>query len=149
MNGPPRNEILDDKRIKAARQTRNRAVGHPTKKDRPGPVTTHQISRMSLGQDGFDMLTADSQGKTHIELVNVIRLIQDQRDAVAEILEALDQKLAHEDKEARRAFKDERLQDLFPAWLGYSFEKLQEATHENTQLLGPSSLDAVKGVMKT
>ncbi len=151
MGGRPAKEILGDKRIKAAREVRNRAVGHPTKKDRPksDPVTTHQISRISLGQGGFDMLTADQEGKTQMEWVNVIRLIHDQREAVAEILDALDQKLDHEDSEARRTFKDERLEELFPAWLGYCFEKLSEAARDDPRgILGSPNLDAVKGVVK-
>lgn len=151
MGGRPAKQILGDKRIKAAREVRNRAVGHPTKKDRPksDPVTTHQISRISLGQGGFDMLTADPKGKTQMEWVNVIRLIHDQREAVAEILEALDQELDREDREARRTFKDERLEELFPSSLGYSFEKLSEATRDDPHgILGLPNLDAIKGVMK-
>jgi hypothetical protein len=141
--------ILSDKRIARARDIRNRAVGHPTRKDRPKeePATTHQISRISLGAGGFDMLTADEHGQHQIETINVLEVISDQSEAIAELLEELVVKLDDEDKVARKAFQHERLEALFPDWLGYMFEKLYEATSRDASL-GPPSLDAIKGVLQ-
>jgi hypothetical protein len=141
--------ILGDKRIARAREVRNQAIGHPTRRDRPKgtPATTHQISRMSLGQGGFDMLTADADGHTHFESVNVMKLASEQHEAVAEILEELDKKLDQQDRETRKRFEHERLVTLFPHWLGYTFQTLHEATYRDRSF-GPVSLDAVKDVLK-
>jgi hypothetical protein len=150
LGGPDRKTILGDKRLRDPRDIRNQATGHPTKKDRPKPVTTHQISRISIGQDGFQMFTADGLGTNQRRTVNVVALIADQRAAVADILNALEKKLVLEGEEARQTFQHERLADLFPPYLGYTFEKLWEATRGQSErfFLGPASLDTLQDVMR-
>ncbi len=41
------------------------------------------------------------------------------------------ERLRKEEEEHRAKFRDERLQDLFPATLGYYFQKISEAIHEH------------------
>jgi hypothetical protein len=149
LGGRSKKEILSDGRLRTARDIRNQAVGHPTRKDRPKPITTHQISRISLGQHGFDMLTADEHGEHRMESVSVVKLIREQREAMTETLKALDDKLDHDDQTSRKQFQDERLADLFPDSLGYTFEKMWEATQGKPEraVLGPWGLQTIKDVM--
>lgn len=151
LGGPPDKEILADPRLRKAREIRNQAIGHPTRKDLPKklPASTHQISRISLTQAGFDMLSADEGGGTHISRVSVSGLIADQRQAIAELLESIDHQLEDEDQKARLRFKNERLVDLFPGSLGYAFQKLYEATRGDPHgILGPPHLEMIKGLLK-
>lgn len=151
LGGRSKKEILGDERIRTAREVRNQAIGHPTRKEIPKsePTTTHQISRITLGQYGFEMFTADEHGEHSMKTVNVITLIHGHREAVAEVLKALDQKLDRDDKEARRTFQHERLVDSFPDTLGYTFEKLWEATQGGDKaFLGPVSLATVRDVLQ-
>ena len=92
------------------------------------------------------MLTASEQGHTH-ETVDVLQLIRNQREAIAEVLEGLKQKLDQDDLERRRAFRDERLSALFPPSLGYTLQKLREATLAD-DTFGSTSLGHVRSVIE-
>jgi hypothetical protein len=136
---------FDDPRLREARRVRIEAAGHPTRKDRPkgSLVTSHQVARVTIGQHGFMMLTSDETGGIHTEQVDLVRVIGDQRTAIAEMLEALDAEIARSDREVRIAHKDERLTALFHPSLGYCFEKLHDGIF-NAHPLGAPSLDQIK-----
>lgn len=151
LGGPTEEEILADTRIKSARDIRNRAAGHPTRKNQPKsePPSTHQISRFSLRVHEFDMLSADATGKHWMETIDVIKLIHDQRAAVADKLKVLREKLDKDDQVAREAVRNDLLASVFPDSLDYALEKLWEATQGSPGRfeMGPAHLQAVKDVM--
>lgn len=149
LGGLSKQDVLGDGRIKAVREARNQATGHPTSRNRK-PITSHHISRMTMDQDGFTMITADEHGERRIEHVNVVRLISDQREAMVETLKALGEKLDHDDQEVRKSLQHERLMDVFPSTLSYTFEKMGEATQDSQArtVLGPGSLTTIKDVMR-
>lgn len=139
---------FDDPRLHEARRVRVEAAGHPTKKDRPrgSLVTSHQVARMTIGPHGFMMLTSDEDGHIRTEDVNLPQVIAGQREAIAEMMEALDASLERDDRELRLAHKDDRLTALFPDTLGYSFEKLHDGIFSGHPF-GAPSLQHIKDVI--
>ena len=135
---------FDDPRLREARRVRIEAAGHPTRKDRPGGplVTSHQVGRVTIGQPGFMMVTSDETGGIRTEHVDLTRVISDQREAIAEMLESLDADLARGDREPHGP-RDERLSALFHPTLGYCFEKLHDGIF-NAHPLGAPSLEQIK-----
>lgn len=84
----PRNDVLDQ-----IRKIRNRAVGHPTKKEptkkesRSGEKPSfHFISRVTLPQDAFQLITESEGAKEKFEDVDIRALITDQDRQVTAIL---------------------------------------------------------------
>jgi hypothetical protein len=57
--------------LKEVREARNASVGHPTKLTRKGEVTTHFISRTSMGRDGFQLLSFSEKDGVAIRSVQV------------------------------------------------------------------------------
>lgn len=136
-----------DPRLLRARVIRNTAVGHPTRSEKPKgkPISTHQISRMTLAQGGFQMLSSDEHGDDRFETIDMPQLIEDQRAALAEALEAVDSKLTRDDATLRAPFQQDTLASVFPDSLGYAFEKLYETTWgKPSSVLGRPSLDQIK-----
>jgi tetratricopeptide (TPR) repeat protein len=133
---------LKDSRLQTIRDRRNEAVGHPTRRDRSGPTTHHQISRPTLDRFAFEMTTAFEDGRLARSLVDTRRLLGEQLTAIAEILASLLKALETKDREAREQFGSEKLTDLFHPSLDYMVEKLWEATHEDRGM-GRIALDQI------
>jgi hypothetical protein len=83
--GYPPNAVLEQ--IKAIR---NRAVGHPTKTSRKSEkLSFHFISRVTLTQDGFQLISESEGAKDKFENVDIHALITDQGREVRAILNKL------------------------------------------------------------
>jgi energy-converting hydrogenase A subunit M len=107
------------------RETRNYSIGHPTKAD--FGKAFNFISRISLGKNGFTLITSYATGDTKFSDINVPDLIGSQRDILKATLADVIAKLKEEDLKHKKEFKGEKLSDIFPKTLGYFFEKIYEA----------------------
>ncbi len=108
---------------KDVRDIRNWSIGHPTS-TRDG--ASHFIARYSMSKEGFRLLSLQSGGESVYRSVNLRRLIHDQREVLAVVLEGVLDKLIHEEQTHRDMFKGERLVDLFPKDIGYHVSKVME-----------------------
>ena len=115
--------------LKRIRDVRNEAIGHPTKRGRGKNATFHQISRISITQRGFDLMTMDTSGDAHVSDVDVVELIGLQRDALRSTLTNVIKKLERVEMEHREKFRGEKLVEAFPETLGYTFEKITETIY--------------------
>lgn len=80
--------------LKQIRETRNRATGHPTKKNEGKQKHSfHFISRMSLTQDGFQLRSESEGTKDRFEPIDVRTFIRDQGRELTAILTDLVTKL--------------------------------------------------------
>ncbi|MBM3475578.1 MAG: hypothetical protein FJX75_20120 [Armatimonadetes bacterium] len=68
------------------RDIRNRAVGHPTKRDRQRAASYHFISRDSLSYEGFELTSWPAPRHKETEPVHTHECIRGQRKAIVGIL---------------------------------------------------------------
>lgn len=121
---------VPDAMLEQIREIRNDSVGHPTKRGGGQGNAFNFISRVSLSKSGFDLITTYANGKAPLfRHIDVPSLIKNQQQILFQALAEVIQKLKKEEAEHRAMFKSDRLQDSFPAVLGYYFEKLFEAVH--------------------
>jgi hypothetical protein len=80
--------------LQRIRETRNRATGHPTKKNEGKQKHSfHFISRMTLTQDGFQLRSESERAKDTFEPVDIRTFIRDQGRELTAILADLANKL--------------------------------------------------------
>jgi hypothetical protein len=115
--------------ITSIREIRNDSVGHPTKRGGGKGKAFNFISRFSMSIRGFTLDTAYDTGVTRYQDVNILQLIDSQRNVLKTVLEAVVQQLREEEMKHKEKFKGEKLSDLFPQTLGYHFEKTGEAIY--------------------
>lgn len=120
-------DIKNYPKLDAIRTVRNASIGHPTKKDRPKPVSYHFISRVTLRSGSFDLLSSDEHGNNAIPTIKIGDLIANQREEGTMLLKAVSDELKRRRAEHRAKFKMEKLIDEFSSHLGYAFEKINEA----------------------
>lgn len=136
-------------KLKEIRELRNDSTGHPTRRDgRKGqPDTHHFISRISISQQGFDLLSHSGGGNTRMRYVNLLAAIADQDALIKEILGDVLEHLEAEEAAHREEFRMAKLTDVFPETLAYGFEKLNAAiTDPDERPLGQWGMDHVGGV---
>ena len=114
--------ILDD-----IREARNDSTGHPTKRRSGKNQTSIFISRATMSRSGFMLMTTYSDRNPTFRHVNVVKLINDQRDILSTFLQQVIEKLRKEEMDHRAEFKDEKLENIFPQTLGYFYEKIAES----------------------
>jgi hypothetical protein len=122
-----------DPQLKQIVEIRNNSVGHPTKRGKGKGNAYNFISRISLTNHSFDLLTmyADGHKQQQFQNVNVAGLISKQQATLKKELANIITELKKEDMEHKRKFKGEKLQELFSSHLHYYFEKIYEACSEN------------------
>jgi hypothetical protein len=137
-------KIGSDQKLMAIRETRHKATGHPTRKDRPDPAnpTFHQISRMSMHHSGFDLLSYDGKGNAVIEQIDLDEMFELQEEKLRKVLERLADFLAERDSEHRGMFRSRRLAGPLEVVNGYIWEKLGEGMNGS----GVPSLAAARTV---
>jgi hypothetical protein len=140
-------DIKQFPKLVAIRDIRNASVGHPTRRDRPKtkPVSYHFISRVTLNRGGFQLLSANEHGMSEFSTVKTAKLIADQREEVANLLETVVDELQRREAEHKAAFQVEKLVDAFSSNIGYAFEKLGEAVRSSgPRQLGEWAIDEVQ-----
>jgi hypothetical protein len=127
-------EVPDaDPDLAHVREIRNRATGHPTKRERRTKQhltqRSHFISRFTLRTTGFQLMTTHEDRQTEFIDVEIPDLIGRQRAGVARMLTSAVQKLREREVEHRNKFKDKKLADIFPDTVRYYVGKVSVACH--------------------
>jgi hypothetical protein len=124
------NQLDEYPRLRQIREIRNESIGHPTKKDKPRGQRTsyHSISRITLGPEGFELLSFRGDGTFDAKYISIPDLIADQRNYVSEILSSVINELTRREAAHKDKFKMEKLASLFPPNLTYCFGKIFEGT---------------------
>jgi len=118
--------IRDYPELREIREVRNVSVGHPTKRDRPKPVSYHHISRRTLDESGFTLLSFSEDGRSHFRHTRTAKLMTEQRRFISEILSRVVDKLERQERTHKEEFRMEKLTGIFPSTLGYQIEKVFE-----------------------
>lgn len=121
-------EVENEPSLKRVRDTRNDASGHPTQRRSGKGATFHQISRVSITQNDFDLMTTGASGESRISNVDVPELIGVQRGTIERILSEVLEKLKKEEMDHRKNYRDDKLIEKLPKSLGHTCEKIAEAT---------------------
>ena len=137
-------------RLHEIREIRNASIGHPTKRERKKrPTSYHAISRISLGSNGFDLLTSDETGTSKFEWIAIPELIADQSSYASAIFTSIIEKLEQEAAAHKEQFKKEKLVDIFPPTLGYYISKVFESIERGENYpLGAGNLHMVQQALK-
>jgi hypothetical protein len=115
--------------LTSVRNTRNDIVGHPTRRGSPKSRTSHAISRPTLAQWTFNVLSTDPiTGKIAFRSVDVRQDLESQRRGVCEQLRFIRNTLEQRERTHAMTFAHEKLADIFPATLEYHCGKLFEGT---------------------
>lgn len=123
-------DYVRDRRLTDIREIRNDSTGHPTKRGGGKGRAYNFISRSSLTEAGFDLMTTHPDSRSPLFLqVRIKTLIEGQRDILQRVLTEVLGKLKKEEAAHRAEYRDQRLQDVFPSTLVYYLEKIAEATH--------------------
>jgi hypothetical protein len=118
----PREELL------YVREVRNKAIGHPTKRERRPkqkiPQSSHAIARNSLRLDSFMLMSFMEDGEVQNTFVQVADLVAQQEIGIAQILLSALKRLREREEEHRMKFKNQSLAEIFPSTIDYYFQKL-------------------------
>ncbi len=147
-----RERIDNYPKLKEVRETRNDIVGHPTKRyPRKGqPTSYHHISRITLSQSGFKLASFFADGSPpQFRDIEIPGLIVEQRKFISTILATLIGNLEAEEKAHKAKFRMEKLVDIFPATLGYNFEKVFEGIFRDDYAeFGALNLEQIREVVQ-
>lgn len=114
------------------REIRNDSIGHPTKRGGDKDRSYNFITRASICKTGFDLMTTYPDGRApRFMTVNVVKLIENQQQLVANALASIVEMLLKEEADHKAMFKEDHLLSVFPSVLHYYFEKVFEAVHGN------------------
>src|SRR4030042_2242883 len=112
-------------RLKDIRDIRHKSIGHPTKKGRGKQEKSyHFISRGTMNKNGFQLMSCSPSKDFGFADINILYLISEQRKVIEEMLKTVLAELKEEEMEHKEQFKDEKLIDLFPSYLGYEIGKM-------------------------
>jgi len=139
-----------DKLLAEIRDIRNDSAGHPTKRGGGKGRAYNFIGRSSLKKDGFDLMTTyPDNRKALFRHVSIEPLIKDQREAMQKTLTEVLRKLKEEEANHRAKYRDQKLEDVFPATLGYYFQKIGSAIDGSEPAdFGTMHVGLVAGVIK-
>ena len=116
-----------DPLLNQIREVRNDSSGHPTKRGGGKGSKFNHISRITIGRDSFQLMTAYPDGNHSFQDVNVTTLIESQRNILQIALKDIVEKLKEEEMKHREEFKDTNLVDILADSLNYyHYEKIGE-----------------------
>lgn len=110
--------------LKEIRETRNAAVGHPTKFRRKGENYYYHLSRISLNKNGFNLLQYNSSKSTEFLNVDILNSIRKQLNTIIDNYSSIVDSLKEIDETHKEKFRNHMLEDIFHSGMGYSFEKI-------------------------
>lgn len=112
--------------LREIRKIRNDSVGHPSRRDAaPGRAFNH-ISRVTLSQKGFDLLTFRPGHPTQQRTIDLFSLIEKQCLLVAAALRDFVQEEVDREDDHRRRFRSTPLIEVLPGTLNYTLQKIAE-----------------------
>lgn len=125
-------KYVSDPLLKHIRDIRNKSIGHPTKKENGGTVSSHFISRITINKNGFTLMSSsDESSGPQFTDIDIIKLINNQRQVHTNILGKIIEKLVEDEQMHKDKFKKEKLFDIIPQTLDYYFEKVFEGVHSS------------------
>jgi len=140
------NNLTSHPKLKEIRDIRNDSIGHPTK--RGNYQSYHFISRVTITNSGFQLISDYGNNKTTFKDISVIDLIKEQRKYLPEILKKVINVLKAEEKAHKDKFKMEKLEAVFPATFSYYIDKIFESVGKSEYAqLGLMHVELVKEVM--
>jgi hypothetical protein len=137
--------------LRAIRDARNDAVGHPTRRRSGNRETYHFISRITMTRSGFQLVgLSTDHSASSFRSVDLVQMIERQRASIGDALQRLLDVLQAEEEAHRSMFRHENLADLFSSSLGYCFEKVKEATWAATdRAWGAVSFSEIEQALRT
>jgi hypothetical protein len=131
----PSKAIYPNDVLKDIRDARNASVGHPTRLNRKGSLSTHGIVQNSMRKDGFDLISYPSKDGNVFQHVPVRELIEKQRVETVRILTEVVNDLRAQEEAHRARFRDIKVIKVFDQ-VSYAFEKIfDETRHGATPIL--------------
>lgn len=84
-------EIKKNPTLNEIREIRNYAIGHPSsvraRKPAGAPVASTYIGQMTISKEGFHLIRAFENGNKNLEYINIVELIEKQREISTRTLE--------------------------------------------------------------
>lgn len=138
-------EYKRSKSLNTVREARNASVGHPVKRDRKSPQTSHFIVRFGMSDGGFKLHTYDKDMNFSDEFINIQKLIATQNEELVKDMTFILDKLQQDEKMHKDEHKNKLLADIFhPTWT-YMISKMYEGTSRNDQKpIGVMGLNSIK-----
>jgi hypothetical protein len=127
----PAKEIHRNDVLKEIREARHASVGHPTRLERKGKLSTHGIVQNSMRKDGFDLLSYPEQDGKVFQHVPVRELIEKQRAETVRIMTEVVIDMREQEEAHRAQFQDTKLTKTFDQ-VSYAFEKIYEETRRDS-----------------
>lgn len=91
---PPEHPV--DPALHQIRELRNDSIGHPTCRGRKKDLSFHAIARMTLSQEGFEILSRSADDIIGVTGINVVDLITTQTPIIGERLTRLADEVARQ-----------------------------------------------------
>ncbi|WP_347491227.1 hypothetical protein ABDB91_08815 [Desulfoscipio sp. XC116] len=90
--------IWEYEKLREIRTIRNNSVGHPTKINatKAKPITYAFVSRITMAQYGFQLITENANEKAVFTNINISQLIEEQNVYIKEIIKIATNKLRNE-----------------------------------------------------
>jgi hypothetical protein len=121
--------------LQTIRKIRSDSIGHPTFSKENKIAKANFIQHISLSHSGFTLLTVSSDSKYRTTQVNILELMQEQRNALDSMLLGLVEKLRSNEMMHREKYRDEKLYDILTGGLGYALGKIYEGVSGDTEFL--------------
>lgn len=113
------------------REIRSDSVAHPVDRKDKKSTKSSFIQRMNLDQYSFTMMTVFSDERPYkLRSISIPKLVAEQRARLKEFLSEVVNALEEEMIKHRSEISKNPLEDVFPPTLGYYFEKLYQAIHD-------------------
>lgn len=130
--------------LREIREIRNDSVGHPSRRGAaPGRAFNH-ISRVTLSQKGFDLLTFRPGPPTQHRTVDLLSLTEKQYLLVAAALRDFIQEEVDREADHRRRFRSTPLVEALPRPLDYTLQKIAEEAASSRRIgIAPNLIDSL------
>lgn len=132
--------------LKAIREVRNDAIGHPTGR-RDG--SSAAISRITLSPDGFQMRVDVKGQQSEFRNVSVRAAAEQQTSVMGKLLHKAAERLVADELEHRRKFRGQPLRNSLPSTLGYGIEKITEGLRDASSIpFALFGIDSIRAAVK-
>jgi hypothetical protein len=133
--------------LKGVRDARHASIGHPTRRESKGDVSSHFISRITMSKDYFQLLSHSKKDGSSSTYVPVRKLIEQQRTETVRIMSEVVTELKRKDEEHKSLFRGKSMTGSFHT-VTYAIEKIFEDLHKNTIVgMGKWGMDTLKSAL--
>ena len=120
------------KELSDVRSIRNNSIGHPVYRPENKGLKSSFIQRHALTQQRFTLMTVFSDAKGHSrqkkQQIVISELLEMQRQLLETQLRTVVKELRSREMAHRMLYRDEKLEKLFPNWIGYLIHKCRESS---------------------